>query len=326
MASKRVDDFALEGGVSRVYSSLSSLIVKYIVYEISLYLSVLFRSPAQTTSIVNQLIPHGRGIYDAHTQLSASHETEPSIESSTKKLHSLSLGESMSSRQERQLYRPPHVRREQIPYPSTMRSLLKPERPESNLWSNVLSTALIACFHILVHSYPSQSPYHSMLTSFQQSHFFQEHVGTKDILEWQWLKSIASAVASRNYARFGRLSSSTKVDDVCHRLGSLASRGTISHIEMRHLSLKLLVEDLRTKVRGTVWDILTVTYRELDTACSADWLLRSLMVAPDPMAENPQAIPSARQFVNKWLEQRGETEVRRKDGSQDRWTLCRRRS
>ena len=306
---------------------LSSLTVKYVVYETSLYLSVLFRASTQTTSIVNQLIPHGRGIYDAHIELSTSYETKPSLESPPEGLAKLSLGDSTSSRQERQPYRPPHLRCERTSHPSiASKTTYRPsERPKLVLRPNIMSTALITFFHIMVHSYPSQSSYHSTLAYFlQQSQFSHEDDGMKEILKW--LKSIASAVASRNYVRFERLSRSNEVDDVCRRLGPLTSRGIDSRVEMSRLSLRCLVEDLRTKVRDTVWDIVTVTYRELDTIGNADWLLQSLMIAPDPKAGDSRSLSDVCQFADSWLEQRGETEVRRKEGYQGRWILCRRRT
>ncbi|KAF8526132.1 hypothetical protein JB92DRAFT_3140199 [Gautieria morchelliformis] len=308
MASKRVDDFALE------------------VYETSLYVSVLFRAPAQTTSIVNQLNPHRRGIHDTRT-LSESRDTTPAQDSSLTALAGLSLKGSPSltfPRRGSQHYHPPQP--EQAPHPSsasTARSTLRQERHKSALWSTVMSTALISFFHILAHSYPLQPPYHHTLRCFRQSQFDEGEEARDEI--FKWLKSIAAAVASRNYVRLQILTRSEEVDGVCHRLHPLEEHGIESHLEMRRLALRCLVENLRTKVRETVWQVLTVSYRELDTTASADWLLRSLMINPGPGEGESQAPSVVCQSAERWLERRGEQETRRKEGSKNRWLLCRRR-
>jgi hypothetical protein len=277
---------------------------------------------------MNQLIPHRRGLHDTHT-LSESWDTASAQDFSLTASARLSPRGSPSltlSRRGSQHYRPPHL--QQAPHPSSASaagSTLRQERHRSTLRSEVTSTALISFFHILAHSYPLQPPHHYTLCFFQQSQFNDQFNEGEEVRGQilKWLKSIAAAVASRNYVRFQRLTRSEEVDGVCHQLHPLESHGVDSHLELRCLALRCLIENLRTKVRETVWQMLTVAYRELDTTASAEWFLRSLMITPDPREGESQAPSLACQSAEKWLERRGAQETRRKEGSQNRWLLYR---
>ena len=280
---------------------------------------------------MNQLIPHGCETSSSHTKLAASYGV-PSTDPLPNNLNRISrehftpVTTLQRGRRGRQIYRPQHIRREQgshLTDASSAKSPVHHERWEPNLRSNSMSTALISVFHILVHSYPLQSAYHSTLNSYRQTQLSGEDDTTDEI--FRWLKSIATAVASRNYVRLERLTCSNDVDRVLHRLGHLESYKVDPQLEMRCLAVKCLIEDLRSRVRGTAWDVLTVAYRELDTTRSADWLLQSLLIHPILKRGNPQALSSARQCADSWLEKRGEREARRREGFEGGWILCRRR-
>lgn len=167
-----------------------------------------------------------------------------------------------------------------------------------------------------------ESAYHSSLTAFRQNHISQEDTIANEI--FKWLKSTATAVILQNYVRFEILTRSHEVDRVLRRLVSPESRKADPRLEMRRLVFECLIQDLRTKMGGTVWGVLTVAYRELDTTKSADWFLQSLMIDPIRKGENPHELSSTCQRADSWLQQRG-AEARRKEGSESGWILCRRR-
>lgn len=91
----------------------------------------------------------------------------------------------------------------------------------------------------------------------------------------------------------------------------------------------MLVEGVRTKARATAWLVIRSAYRELHCvqppvdaptahASTNEWLTRSLALHP---LECP--ITEAMEAVDVWLEEKcTEGEVRRKEGAEGRWIVC----
>ncbi|KAF8582859.1 hypothetical protein K439DRAFT_123952 [Ramaria rubella] len=303
VASRRVDRFGLD------------------VYEVSLYLSVLFRTPAQTTSIVTRLLSHdpdsiSEGLYNEHMESVLTLRRRIQLESEV-------LTDAPPRQHERQLYRPPHARRENpsqlIPVSHTnLTSSLENFIP--NLNAKIMSTRLFSLLHVLVYSFPFQSSYHSQLKSIHAEPSPLGKEGSQMAESFRWLKAIATSLASRNYVRFERLTQTQEVDRIYQCLGPL-DPSDMDFPEERRFALKCLVEDLRGRLRDSAWEILTTAYREVNVKESSDWLLRCLMISLDPQTPQTDSFQSA----EAWLDERGEAETKRKEGRTGHWVLYRRR-
>ena len=77
-------------------------------------------------------------------------------------------------------------------------------------------------------------------------------------------------------------------------------------------------------VRDTAWAVLTTAYRELDITESGVWLSRCLMIDTDMGRDGVHNPASTLTAVEEWLREKGEMEVKRKEGVAGRWILCRR--
>ncbi|KAI1794974.1 hypothetical protein LXA43DRAFT_971018 [Ganoderma leucocontextum] len=117
LSTNRRDEFALE------------------VYEMSLYLSVLFKSPVQTTSALSHLFP------DLYISIASQTTASPST-SNTPKVSTAS------------------TRAPSTPTPPRSRHPPPPERP---LASSALASTVILLLHHLVVAYPSQIPFYTHL-------------------------------------------------------------------------------------------------------------------------------------------------------------------
>lgn len=294
----------------------------FAVYETSLYLSVLFRAPVQTTSIIAQLLPEGtgsRGFYDAYSSSSAGFPSQVETPKTSR-------GSDHRSNT-RGVYCPPHARRGRGlhgPHPNANTSdtsTLK-ESPSSSLQNvmppTFLLTWLLSLLHMLLQSrLASHSVYNRL-----QTHRDSPNTGAIT----KWLKSILSALDSHNYIRFERLTRTSEVEEIFRLLPRAAPNLPNTHFtDLSCFALKLLVEDLRANARETAWTVLGTAYREFDIHESADWFLRFLMISPDiGFADTPGgAVISAQN----WLRERPASEVRKKEGvdSEGRWILSRRK-
>ncbi|KAF8523138.1 hypothetical protein BU17DRAFT_44168 [Hysterangium stoloniferum] len=271
MASQRLDDFALE------------------VYETSLHLSVLFRIPAQTTSIVSQLLPHGpasQGLYKSYAELS-------SPTSLADDLAELSIKTEIHAR-------------EAVP--------------------SLALTMMICLLNSLTYAFPSQIAYHSQLRWIRASFFGLTSAQMQQPL--LWLKSVATALAGNDYARFGLITTPAAVRELLETLQSHGStpgvRVDLSNI--KYITLLSLIEELRIKMRPTVWKILRTSYRELDTTLDADWLLESLGLFPSVTYPNKGTFLNKHHLADEWLAARGEAETKQREGMTSRWILFRSRS
>ncbi|KIJ45118.1 hypothetical protein M422DRAFT_29972 [Sphaerobolus stellatus SS14] len=294
MASKRLDDFALE------------------VYEISFFLSIIFRIPAQTTSISGQLLPLGSGQSSLYKALRESH----SGGRAKSQTQSINIPNGRDGKLEKKLYRPPALRQGRE-YSNVLPQKEPAERAKSialvpKVDSEVFSHALFL-LHILCHSYPSQASFHSHLKSIPTSIVMPRDM--KEHSLFAWLRSMAAALTSHNYIRFEKLSrTSIPLEKASSELGEIA--------------LRCLLFDLRGKVRQTVWPIMRSAYRELDTILSTDWISRSLLLADKGLhgqniAEGRKGIRDNAMTVEQWLTEQAEGEVQKKEGIMGRWILRR---
>jgi len=282
-----------------------------------------------------QLLPQGRdagGLYNAYVEASTSNTAQPSAISLPDSFAEMTL-ESSKSRASRlpprQIYRPPHARYGQ----SSRRSYAPPTSPSFAPGSQMsrvrhgampaaMPTALISLLHTLLHSYPSQSAYQSQLKSSQ--HLDLGARGNGAYHPGQWLRSISTALATGNYARFGRLTRSPEVEIMCRSLGSYGSGWPHARdAEARLYAVKCLIEDLRAKVRESAWVVMATAYYELDVTQSAGWLLQGLMIEGTIARDDVDIPRSALAAVERWLGERGETEVKRKEGVEGRWIMRR---
>ncbi|TFK33005.1 hypothetical protein BDQ12DRAFT_450289 [Crucibulum laeve] len=190
--------------------------------------------------------------------------------------------------------------------------------------SLVIITVLISLLHHLVTAYPSQGTYHQHLNS------IPKHLFLKGSEAGVWIKDLATSLRAKNYAKFERLSRRSMVarffednnSDMFAELQTFPVSQQASS-NLAHRALLILVDSLRTKARDTSWSIMRAAYRELSCGAGSqdtkDWMCRSLYLqslVTDDLDINAQ----------EWLEtQLLLGHVRRKEGFEDRWIVCKAR-
>lgn len=213
------------------------------VYELSLYLAVIFESQKQTASIIPTLFTRS--------------DTSDSTTATS------------------------------LPTPST-------------------HSILISLLHHLVTSYPSQSTYNQHRTQIS----LRNRSKASD-----WLISLTRSLRMRNYAKFENLSGKKSVLEV---IGESTTSTTNSDLGTR--ALLFAVDSLRRKAGDSAWDTIRSAYRELscDTTSlgTKTWLRRSLCLDSVVLDDSSCEIES-------WLEQKLPLgHVRRKEGVEGRWIIC----
>ncbi|KAI0667734.1 hypothetical protein C8Q78DRAFT_1052300 [Trametes maxima] len=327
LSAQRTDAFALE------------------VYETSLHLSVLFRSPVQTTSTLSHLFP-AFYVPDAHPN------PRPSASSSTTHV--------------------PHA-------PSH-----PPPASESTPHTALLST-LILLLHHLVSSYPSQLAFHTQLrqlhpglqqllraprppsrtpstpaasagagsaTSSPHARHEPPSPPAEGGRHWHasasahaWLADLARCLRRRNYARLHALAQRSaferfvgadpEFESESTPSAALAARAAGRPANLALEAIGTLVESLVERARATAWSVLRTAYREVNLRATpigapsgettAAWLARSLVLSSSFIDVRPAEGGSAPvEAVETWLEGRREKgEARRKEGEgmEGRWIL-----
>ncbi|KAJ7312436.1 hypothetical protein DFH08DRAFT_717642 [Mycena albidolilacea] len=228
ISSKRVDQFTLE------------------VYEISLYLAVLFDSPRHITPIIPALMTY-------------------------------------------------------FHLPST--------EPDGDY----VETLLICLLYQLLTAYPSQREFRASLASVPTAFFVDGSLARV------WITSLAGCIRARNYAKIDKLTqiAALPVGDAM-TLTALPQR---SNRELSRKAVYHLVNSLRNKTREMAWTVIRSAYREL--SCQLDpqlntraWLERSLGLVSDIPAE-------CHIDLDEWLDRESNLgHVRRKDGIEGRWIVC----
>ncbi|KAJ7078670.1 hypothetical protein C8R44DRAFT_825213 [Mycena epipterygia] len=197
-------------------------------------------------------------------------------------------------------------------------SYLQP--PSTEPHQNCVQTVLICLLHHLVAAYPSQREFHSYMSSVPKTIFSDSSAART------WITSLAGCIRARNYAKIDKITqlSALPVDD----LGKSAVDQTValslsleSNRELAQKAFYHLVDSLRNKTREMAWTVMRAAYREL--SCQVDpqldtrsWLARSLGL--------PSGIPGGYAIdLDQWLEQEsGLGHVRKKDGTDGRWIVC----
>ncbi|KAH9891852.1 hypothetical protein C8Q73DRAFT_792172 [Cubamyces lactineus] len=314
MSTQRRDAFALE------------------VYETSLHLSVLFKSPVQTTSALSHLFP---SFYTNYVEGSISPSSTSSLPNAA----------TIQSRHTGSSHAAPHPHTHSLP-PSA--------RPST----------VILLLHHLVSSYPSQLTFHT--------HLRQLHPALQGVLRarapepcsrppadstpspqdapadrdcacvspaglssaHEWLTEIARCLRRRNYARLEALSRHA----VYARLvGSVNAQSPESQSGFKEVAdretpdlaveaIRALVQSLLDKARWTTWNVVRTAYREINLKAvlpgitqedtTAMWLARSLVL--------DRTGGDAYEIVETWLEERrvkGEARRKEGEGMEGRWIL-----
>ncbi|GBE83063.1 hypothetical protein BKA93DRAFT_725687 [Sparassis latifolia] len=197
-------------------------------------------------------------------------------------------------------------------------------------------TTILALLHNLISGYPSQSRYHELLHSLPRTFL------PRDSDAYRWMDDLTRTLRRRNYARLERLTqrdafASFAAPDKVTSSGHAGKDGSTADADNRAKSLHLealctLVDAVRAKARETAWRILRGAYRELTCPLpgrtaevpltTSEWLARSLTLR----SVLPQRIDhsiSIAQLVDDWLNGKcKEGEVRRKEGIEGRWIVC----
>ncbi|KAJ7625257.1 hypothetical protein DFH06DRAFT_1228978 [Mycena polygramma] len=182
--------------------------------------------------------------------------------------------------------------------------------PSSEPHPNCIITVLVSLLHHLVGAYPSQREFQAYIASVPEP-FFPDGSAAR-----AWITSLAGCIRARNYAKIDRLSRCSALPDDAGVSSAAESRQDLPRKALYHL-----VGSLRNKTREMAWTVLRSAYREL--SCQVDphlhtreWLERSLVLHSD--------IPRVCSIdLDEWLDlQNGLGHVRRKDGVDGRWIVC----
>jgi hypothetical protein len=192
---------------------------------------------------------------------------------------------------------------------------------------NCAATVLISLMHHLVAGYPSQLSFRQHLNLIPSSLFQQ----TPEALKW--ITSLSHSLRTRNYIKFEELTRRSPISQLFSGSGTdtdtlstaLASLSIVPEDDIGTLprrALEALINNLRKKARATAWDVIRAAYREFSCATTAegngtrDWLARSLCLRP--------LVPYEVAFdADMWLEQQSLLGyVRRKEGVDGRWIVC----
>jgi len=190
--------------------------------------------------------------------------------------------------------------------------------PSTEPHQNCVETVLVCLLHHLAAAYPSQREFHSSLASVPKA-FFPD-----GSLARPWITSLAGCIRARNYAKIDKLTqiSALPVGDTA--ASSAVQMTALPQDPSRELSQKALyhlVDSLRNKTREMAWTVMRSAYREL--SCQVDpqlntraWLERSLGLIG--------GIPGECSIgLDEWLDREsGLGHVRRKDGVEGRWIVC----
>ncbi|KAI0357538.1 hypothetical protein OH77DRAFT_108832 [Trametes cingulata] len=306
------------------------------VYETSLHLSVLFRSPAQATSTLSHLFP---GFYvnvsDVRTK------PPPMASASTSSPRRSEAGAQPASTSG--------------PSPPT----------------TALTSTLIFLLHHLVSSYPSQLSFHTQLRQLHPSlkQLLQAPPRAADeprtpssdlsaapsphpaasqpsdrirgaspiFTAHNWLVELARCLRRRNYARLDALTRRAVFSRFVDITSSGPSEGAERRPDLALEAIQVLVDSLVEKAGGTTWNVLRTAYREVNLRATptgasvgdttALWLARSLVLRTSAASGLPLEVErkdGTYDIVEQWLTERSaKGEARRKEGEgmEGRWIL-----
>lgn len=186
-----------------------------------------------------------------------------------------------------------------------------------------ICSVLISLLHYLTVFYPSQSTY------YQHRDSIPDDLLPRNSALSAWLRAITQSMRTRNYARFSSLSQETVILALVNQSRFQAkvdeswSDGQSVSPQNNALATKALIflaQILRKKVCDTSWSVIRSAYREIscnnDSPETKDWLKRMLTLQP-LNSENKEHI------IEAWLDEKASLgHVRRKDGVEGRWIIC----
>ncbi|KAF7348290.1 Pre-mrna-splicing factor cwc22 [Mycena sanguinolenta] len=183
--------------------------------------------------------------------------------------------------------------------------------PSTKLDRNYIDPVLVCLLHQLVAAYPSQREFHASLASVPKA-FFGDGSPAR-----VWITSLAGCIRTHNYAKIDNLTQTAALPTA----DTAPSSALLQNRELPRKALYHLIASLRSRTREMAWTILRSAYREL--SCQVDpqlntrpWLDRSLGLRSD--------LPGQCSIgLDEWLEREsGLGHVRRKDGVEGRWIVC----
>ena len=191
-----------------------------------------------------------------------------------------------------------------------------------------MCSILTSLLHFLTVYYPSQSAYHQHLAS------IPEILLPRKSEEFMWLLSVTKSMRMRNYAKFSTLVQEISVSELLDTIqinssapqGSGSRSGLVTSPQTNNLARKAvycLVDTLKEKFAETSWGVIRSAYRELscdqNSRETKTWLKRALNLASIG-AENDDS------RLEVWLGDKASAgHVRRKEGSEGRWIICKAR-
>jgi hypothetical protein len=185
--------------------------------------------------------------------------------------------------------------------------------PSTEPDGDYVETLLVCLLYQLLTAYPSQREFRASLASVPTAFFVDGSLARV------WITSLAGCIRARNYAKIDKLTqiAALPVGDAT----ALAALPQRSNRELSRKAVYHLVNSLRNKTREMAWTVMRSAYREL--SCQLDpqlntraWLERSLGLVSDIPAE-------CHIDLDEWLDRESNLgHVRRKDGIEGRWIVC----
>lgn len=121
-----------------------------------------------------------------------------------------------------------------------------------------------------------------------------------------WLQAVTRSLRSGNYYQFGIMTQNERVSQL------LEATDDTLHGDLARRALLVAIEALRSKAQETIWSIIRSAYRELWLEESYDtpqWLCRSLCI-------------NEASGLNQWLNRLAtSSQIRQKEGSEERWIV-----
>ncbi|OJT09440.1 hypothetical protein TRAPUB_14103 [Trametes pubescens] len=291
------------------------------VYETSLHLSVLFKSPAQTTSTLSHLFP-AFYVALAHARTPTSTSRTPEHDASTQ---------------------PPPTA-----LASTLIFLLHhlvstyPSQLSFHTQLRQLHPALEQLLRAPLATAPSSGPGTPSPTpqpepASQPADRRRRFVSDAGVGQspYDWLAALARCLRRRDYARLGVLTEHAAFGRFVEVNLNASINTDEDRRDLAEEAIQVLVDSLLEKARGPTWNVLRTAYREVHLRAAptganlgdttAAWLARSLVLrATSAGGEVLHGGDTGYDAVTAWLEERStKGEARRKEGEgmEGRWIL-----
>ncbi|KDR82449.1 hypothetical protein GALMADRAFT_220457 [Galerina marginata CBS 339.88] len=181
-----------------------------------------------------------------------------------------------------------------------------------------IHSVLISLLHHIVASYPSQSTYYQQLESIPTTLLPRKSEASK------WLASLTKCLRTRNYAKFAGLSQEASIKFVL--VASLSGTEPKNPLSPRAdpdkglEAVLFLLDALRRKAADTTWNVVRSAYRELScdqaSAETKSWLSRTMCL--ESVLDHELSVEAEHWLVSKV----SAGHVRRKEGVEGRWIVC----